>query len=146
MIFHSHDLNPVSIAKRDAERTFADPDAIQSTEIRDETLASLEEKAAALGFIDTAYRLKVRRAVSAFADPEKAAGAPSYNFFSLEFMGKMLCYAKARFQVVEQTLQMDGLCLNFYETYLLPDADTLPKGHVLYVPVMAVEDIVPIPY
>jgi hypothetical protein len=138
-------LNPVTIATKDAVRTFADPNGIEVPEYRDETLASLEAKAAFLGFKDAVFRLRVRRAVSAPADTRTEQPGKMYNFYTLEFMGKLLCYAKTKFEVPDETQQLTGLCLNFYETLLLPGADPLPKGHVLYVPVMAVEKIDPIP-
>jgi hypothetical protein len=138
------ELNPASIAARDAERTFVDPEAFVPQELGDDTLLRLEDTAAQLGFIHAPYKLRVRRAVSAPKFPDEAKTSFIYNFFALEFTGKFASYSKARFTVAEQTLQLGGLCLNFYETSLLPDGDSLPRGHSLYVPVMSVEAIEPI--
>lgn len=81
---------------------------------------------------------------SAFSVPvswEKGEPVNTITFNKLDFEGPFVSYALIRMgKIGNYTVR--ALCLSFSEAKLLPHLEDIPENHLLYVPVLAVDNII----
>lgn len=101
----------------------------------------MDHAATDLGLTDKDYWVETSRGISLPVDFESDEEVDMINFFKLTFEGKFVCYSKVLVGKIVGGASVRALCLTFNETTLLPYMEELPERHLLYVPVMAVDEI-----
>ncbi len=138
--------NPVSLADQEALQAFYNPVGSMAGAEEHATLRRLDAIAEELDFTDTPYWVHTNRGFSIPASFEANEGASIINFFKLVFEGTFISYAKLAMGRIEgvDNNGVEALCLAFNDATLLPYFDPIPEEHLLYVPVLAVDEIDPI--
>jgi hypothetical protein len=135
--------NPVSLADREALQVFKQSDSFAEQPEDHRLLRELDASATSLDFVDKNYWAETSRGMSIPASFEADEQVPIINFFKLAFEGKFVCYSKLQIGRIVGHGSVKALCLTFDEATLLPYLDPLPATDLLYVPVLAVDEINP---
>lgn len=137
---------PASLASESAERLVLDRYLDRFSEITDEeqrVIVKLEKLAESFAMTNQSYFVSSGRSMMVpkrfdADDPE----VPYVNFGEgLDFQGEFLTYAAVRIGKVSRGAAVRALCLAFEGAILMPYFDHVPEDHVLYTPVLAVQDM-----
>lgn len=132
---------PHELAELRAEQTFTAAFDISAED--EHLLAELDHAAAELGFHGRSYFVEAGRAIIAPASFEADQDVPYFNFPGLTFEGQFATYSKVHVGRVLGGSSVRAVCLTFDTATLLPFFDPIEDGHLLHVPVLAVQSIEP---
>ncbi len=147
MISGEGNLNPAELAETAVVQAFTQRDSARLQIDDAERLAYLDRAAAKLDMINKPYWVEATRGISLPVEFRTGETVNMIDFFKVDFEGTFLCYSKV---VIGKILDgagvstksnVDALCLTFHETTLLPYMEKLPRRHLMYVPVLAVDKI-----
>lgn len=136
---------PVTLADGEALNSWQESDGGARRTIQDSSrLVQLDSTADALGFVDSRFWVETTRALSIPLDFKTDEEVEIVDFPSLSFEGTFLCYSKITIGKILGRMgisSVDALCLTFHEATLLPYFEGLRPRHLLYTPVLAVNEI-----
>jgi hypothetical protein len=138
------DLDPATLAENAALQIVYGASATEANIEDTERLNYLDEVATGFQLTQKNYWVETNRAISMPLRFERYEEVTLLNFFKLNFEGNFCCYSRV---VIGKILDsagvrsVDALCLTFDEATLMPYMDNIPEGHLLYVPVLAIDNI-----
>lgn len=131
--------NPVELAKPWAEAFPGRADTTTEEQDR-QLLALLDEEVERFKF-DGKYFVETNQALSIPASFERDKTVTLSDIPGLSFEGPFTTFSIIRIGRIIGGYPVRSLCLAFEDAVLLPYFDKLPDGHLLHVPVPAIESI-----
>lgn len=137
---------PANLASESAEQLVLDRHLDQFGEITDEeqrVIIRLERLAENFAMTSQSYFVSSGRSmmVPKRFDADDLS-VPYINFGEgLDFQGEFVTYAAVRIGRISRGAAVRALCLAFDGAILLPYFDRVPEDHILYTPVLAVQDM-----
>lgn len=130
---------PFELAELRAEQPFNR--GFEMTAEDERLLVELDHAAAELGFHGQSYFVEAGRAIIAPASFDADQDVPYFNFPGLTFEGQFATFSKVHVGRVIGGSSVRAVCLAFDTATLLPFFDPIEDGHLLHVPVLAVQSI-----
>lgn len=130
---------PVELAELRAEQHVTA--GFEMTVEDERLLAELDHAAEQLDFHGRNYFVETGRALITPASFDADSPVAGFDFFGLTFEGSFATYSKVHVGRILGGNSVRAVCLTFRSATLLPFCDQLEEGHLLHVPVLAVESI-----